>query len=97
MANFIVSYDLNGSRPSHAEMDKHLEKIGAARGRILETVWYVGHPGTVSDVFNHVASILGREDRLIVAEATEAQWQNLLKTDQSLLTAWQAHRRPAYA
>ena len=24
MANYIVSYDLNGSKPTHAEMDKHM-------------------------------------------------------------------------
>jgi hypothetical protein len=40
MANFIVTYDLNGPRPSHKEMDDHLRTLSAARGRVLETVWW---------------------------------------------------------
>lgn len=92
MANFIVSYDLNGPRPSHKEMDEHLATLGTARGRILETVWYVGYRGTALDLFRHVRSILGREDRLIVALASEAAWENLLISDASVKQAWQQNR-----
>lgn len=27
MANFVITYDLNGPRPSHKEMDEHLRKV----------------------------------------------------------------------
>lgn len=36
MANYIVSYDLNGSRPTHAEMDKHMGEAGWAHVRFAE-------------------------------------------------------------
>ena len=91
MANFIVSYDLNGPRPSHEEMDKHLEKLGAARGRILETVWYVGYPGTKQDIVNHVKSILGKEDLLLVVQASSATWTKLLVSDEALIESWTAN------
>ena len=41
MANYIVSYDLNGPRPSHNEMDEHLEKLGVALvdDQSLITAW----------------------------------------------------------
>lgn len=48
MANYIVSYDLNGSTPTHKQMDAHIaKKAGWTRGRVLETVWYrhSGQPG----------------------------------------------------
>lgn len=92
MANFIVSYDLNGPRPSHQQMDEHLEKLGVPRGRILETVWYVGHPGSLESLYEHVASILGSEDSLLVVEANEALWANLLVNQESLVSAWNENR-----
>lgn len=80
MANFIVTYDLNGPRPSHKEMDKHLEALGAAfvKGRLLETVWYVAGPTTASALRDYVKQILGKEDSLLVVEASRAAWANLL-------------------
>ena len=89
MANFIVSYDLNGSNPSHKEMDDHLGKLGATRGRILETVWYVKCQGTAAQLREYLRKILGKEDLLIVAQATSAAWTKLLVRDQSLKTAWE--------
>ena len=88
MANYIVSYDLNGNTPTHAQMDKHMESAGWARGRILETVWYVGSTMNREAVFNHINSILSTDDRLIVVEAREATFRNLLVTDKSFQDEW---------
>lgn len=88
MANYVVSYDLNGPSPSHKQMDDHLAMIGAARGRILETVWYVGYSGTQNQLLDHLKSILGKEDLIIVVEANSATWTKLLVDNQSLISAW---------
>lgn len=92
MANYIVSYDLNGPTPSHKQVDEALAKLGAARGRILETVWWVGHSGPMKSLYDSVAALLSTNDSLIVVEAKEAQWQNLLISDDSLLGAWSQNR-----
>lgn len=92
MANYIVSYDLNGSTPSHDEMDKHLQKLGAAVGRILETVWYVGYSGSLSDLYDHVKALLSSNDLLFVVEGQEATWNQLLVETGSLKTAWNQNR-----
>lgn len=91
MANYIVSYDLNGSRPTHPEMDKHMETAGWARGRILETVWYVGTDQALNDVYEHVDAILSANDQLIVVLAEGAEFRNLLISNESLLEAWTAN------
>ncbi len=88
MANFFVSYDLNGPRPSHKEMDDHLAKIGTKRGRVLETVWYVDYPGSTLQLRNHIASILGSEDLLLVIESNNAAWTSLLVDTIALQQAW---------
>jgi len=88
MANFFVTYDLNGPRPSHKEMDEHLEKLGGARGRVLETVWYIDYPGNSSQLLDHISSILGSEDLLLVIESKDAAWTSLLVDSDSLLEAW---------
>ena len=95
MANFIISYDLNGPRPSHKEMDDHLEKLGVARGRILETVWYVGYSGTKKQLLEYVKTILGKEDLLIVVEAASATWTKLLIDDKSFVSAWADNAKAA--
>jgi hypothetical protein len=92
MANFIVSYDLIGPLPSHKQMDQHLKKLGTVRKRILATVWYVGYSGNVRQLHNHVRSILGEEDRLIIVEANDAAWTNLLINGRRLLTSWRSNR-----
>lgn len=95
MANYIVSYDLNGPTPSHKQMDDHLGKIGAARGRILETVWYVGYQGTQNQLLEHIKTILGKEDLLIVVKAASATWTKLLVDDKSLVAAWAENSKAA--
>lgn len=85
MANFIVTYDLNGPRPSHKQMDDHLRALGPRflRGRILETVWYVAGPTTAPLLRDYVNRILGKEDLLLVVEASYAAWTKLLVDAQS--------------
>ena len=86
MANFIVTYDLNGPTPSHQEMDEFLARTGSNRARILETVWWLDYPGTVSDLRDHLKTILRNEDSLMVCKCTSAAWQNLLVD--GLADAW---------
>ena len=88
MANFIITYDLNGPRPSHKEMDEHLQKLVANRGRILETVWWVSYSGTAAQLRDQVKTILGKEDLLLVIEAKSAAWTSLLVESGSLVKAW---------
>jgi hypothetical protein len=92
VTNFIVSYDLNGPTPSHKQVDDLLERLGATRGRILETVWYVGWSGSRRDLYEQIDALLSRNDRLIVLEAVDATLRNLLVTSDSLIAAWEANR-----
>lgn len=88
MTNFIVSYDLNGPSPSHKQVDDLLYDLGADRGRILETVWYVGWSGTRQQLFQALNALMSRNDQLLVAEAVGMTWRNLLVADAELKSAW---------
>lgn len=88
MANFILSYDLNGPYPSHRQVDELLARIGASRFRILETVWWVKYGGTAVQLRDNLLTMLRREDRLFVAEVTNAAWHNLLIDDASFKSAF---------
>jgi len=83
MANFIVTYDLNGPRPSHKEVDEHLKKLGAgvAYARVLETVWHVAGPTTAEALRNYMAALLGSEDLVLVLDVRQAAWTKLLVPD----------------
>ncbi|RWM37916.1 hypothetical protein [Mesorhizobium sp.] len=89
MANYVITYDLNGPRPSHKEMDDHLRKLVANRGRVLETVWWVEYPGTAAQLRDQVKTILGKEDLLLVIEAKSAAWTKLLVDGPVFKTAFE--------
>lgn len=88
MANYFISYDLNGQRPTHAEMDKHLQKLGPCVLRVLETVWYVAYSGTEENLFKHANQILSNNDSLLVISASNCRWKNLLVSDEQLQQCW---------
>lgn len=89
MANFVVTYDLNGQTPSHKQMDEHLARVGANRARVAETVWWVDYSGTAAQLRDYLRTILRAEDLLLVLAVSAAAWQNLLVTDQSFKTAFE--------
>lgn len=88
MANYIVSYDLNGPTPTHQAMDKHMEKAGWTRGQILETVWYVGTSADIDAVASYVQQILSSNDSLVVVSCLGGRFQNLLIPTPNLVNAW---------
>lgn len=88
MANFIITYDLNGPLPSHKEMDEFLSRLTVNRGRVLETVWWVDYVGTAAALRDRVKTILGNEDLLLVIEANSAAWTRLLVDNDKLIEAW---------
>lgn len=89
MARYVVSYDLNGSKPTHAEMDKHIEKVTTVRARILETVWYVGaYAGTAAQLRDHIKTVLSSNDLLEVTTANDMAWTKLLITDAQMQALW---------
>lgn len=92
MANYIVSYDLNGRVPTHQQMDKHMEKVGWIRGRILETVWHVGTRATLDQVANHVGQLLSGNDSLVVVSCVGGRFKNLLIPDQKVIDAWNQNK-----
>lgn len=93
MANYLVSYDLNGSTPTHAQMDAHIAaRTDWSRGRVLETVWYIGANYDAEAVYDYFNRVLSDNDRLLVVQATFATFRNLLVTGPSLQSSWSSHQ-----
>lgn len=88
MANYFASYDLNGQKPTHKEMDDHLKKLGSCVHRVLETVWYIKTDKTKSDLYKYMNSILSNNDRVLIIVASDCTWRNLLVSDQTLKNCW---------
>jgi hypothetical protein len=89
MANYIVTYDLNGPNPSHKQMDDHLARVGANQARVLETVWWVDYSGSAAQLRDHLKTILHKEDGLLVLAVSAAAWQSLLVSDQAFKNAFE--------
>ena len=92
MANYLLSYDLNGSDPTHEDMDDHLDDSGWETARILETVWYIGAEATKKQVYEYVNSILSKNDRIIVAPVSDASFRNLLISGVDFREAWKRNK-----
>ena len=89
MANYIVSYDLNGPFPTHQQVDDLLRSISVKYGRLLETVWYLQFEGSTVELRSQIDQILSLNDRLLVIEIGDAAWRNLLVANAPLLAALQ--------
>jgi hypothetical protein len=88
MANYLITYDLNGPHPSHKRMDDLIQKISVAYGRVLETVWWVDYSGTAAQLRDRLKTILGKEDLLLVVECKSAAWAKLLVDGDAFKTAF---------
>lgn len=86
--NYFASYDLNGPRPTHCEMDDHLKKLGPCVLRVLETVWYIKTNKTEAELYQYMNSILSPNDRVLIIAASNCTWTNLLVPDQTLQNCW---------
>lgn len=86
--NYFASYDLNGQRPTHSEMDDHLKRLGPCVHRVLETVWYIRSDRTKEQLYQYMNSILSDNDRILVIVASDCIWRNLLIPDQTLKNCW---------
>ncbi len=95
MANFLVTYDLNGPHPTHKQMDDHLHALGPnfVRGRILETVWYVAGPTNASELKAYIQRMLSPNDLLIVVEVASAAWTSLLVDGAQFKATFEANQR----
>ena len=88
MTNYILSYDLNGSVPTHRQMDEHIHSACFQYGRILETVWYIRSDWTLEQLYRHINAILSPNDRVAIVEAKDMWFRNLLVSIESLQGAW---------
>ncbi|MEZ5805588.1 MAG: hypothetical protein R3E51_19495 [Rhizobiaceae bacterium] len=77
MANFVITYDLDGlASVFDKEMDDHLRKLVANRAESWRQ--YGGSPIQSGCGAASGETILGQEDLLLVIEATSAAWTKLL-------------------
>lgn len=89
MANYFVSYDLNGQHPTHPEMDAHLKKLGPCVYRVLETVWFVRNARSRDQMYGYVGSICSDNDRVLIVVASDAMWRNLLVSTEAMQKCWE--------
>lgn len=89
MPNFVVTYDLNGPRPSHKQMDDLIPTLAATYASVLETVWWLDFPGTAAGLRDRLQTILGQEDFLLVIECKSAAWTRLLVDGQAFKQAFE--------
>lgn len=90
MNNLLVSYDLNRPAPTHRMMDDHMAKAAGQVSRVLETVWLVHTPWTANQLFDYVNKILTNDDRLMVVDAKDMTFRNLLKPTTAIQQQWNA-------
>jgi hypothetical protein len=89
MNRYFLTYDLNGPRPTHAEMDKHIGRVATEYARVLETVWYFTSPFDLEQVYHRLNEALSLNDRILVVEAKNAFFRNLLVRNEALQQSWQ--------
>jgi hypothetical protein len=83
MALYLISYDI--AEKDAWEYDKLWTKLEAIEAiKILYSEWVVtGNTGTATNIYNSVAPLTQKKDRLLVQEITkDARWDKLLISDE---------------
>lgn len=76
MPNLFVSYDLINQK-NYPAVEKAIKECGTAV-RVLLSVWYIKSTYTHGAVRDHIKKVLDADDRLLVIDASNASWNNLL-------------------
>lgn len=87
MANFIVAYK-GDTLPASEKVDAHLTIQAANCGQLLPNVWWVDYHGSAAALRNWVQKILAPQDLLVVVEAKNAAWSEILVDGDVLAHAW---------
>ena len=58
-------------------MDEAVSRLGVKYARVLETVWWLESSNTAVGIRDHLQSILGKEDLLLVIDCKGAAWTKL--------------------
>lgn len=87
MANFIVVYKA-ASPPPKGRMAAHISLRAENSGQILPEAWWVHFNGKASELRNWISRMLADDDLLIVAEAKNAAWTEILVDSDVLAYAW---------
>lgn len=87
MANFIVAYKAR-TPLSRERVAAHISLQAENCGQILPEAWWVHFNGKASELRNWVSRMLADDDLLIVAEAKNAAWTEILVDSDVLAYAW---------
>lgn len=88
MANYFVAYDLDSPGQNYLLVEKAVSALGLAI-KIQYSMYYLKSNLSLADIENKIWASMDSNDRLIVIEAVNAQWNNLLPgASEAILDRW---------
>lgn len=89
MAHYIVAFDVMGGSPEVEAVTKRIQALGAETAhQMLNTVWYLKTDKSCEAIYEHVNTVLGAKDRVLVVEAKTANFRDLLTRDDKIRHDW---------
>ena len=75
--NFFIAYDLDAPGQDYRKIEKAINECGAAF-KVQLSLYYVKSTHTQAAIVEHCWKSMDKNDRLLVIEASNATFQNLL-------------------
>jgi hypothetical protein len=89
MRTYLICYDILGAKPSVAEVEHRIHALqSGGMAKLLDRVWAIKSPMTGEQIYEHVNSLLGNGDRLLVSEAPVATFRDLLTETPLIRKLW---------
>ncbi|MGC2857608.1 hypothetical protein ACM64Y_19210 [Novispirillum sp. DQ9] len=89
MAHYIVAFDVMGGAPAVDTVTKRIQALGAETAhQLLNTVWYLKTDKSCETIYEHVNTALEAKDRVLVVEASTANFRDLLTSAATLRHDW---------
>lgn len=74
--NIIISYDLISPGQDYSKVSDKIKTLGSW-AKVLESLWYLRTEFTSKQVRDALAQVTDRNDKIFVAECSDAAWSNL--------------------
>ncbi|MEO5336594.1 MAG: hypothetical protein H7841_06855 [Magnetospirillum sp. WYHS-4] len=89
MQQFIVCFDLAGKKPSVSEVEHRIDALKAAgTAKLLDRVWLIKSRMSGEQIYEHLNSVMGTADRLLVAESPSGTYRDLLTATPQVRKLW---------
>lgn len=74
---YEITYDLHVPGQNYSAVEQRINEVKSGGGRVMQSTWLITSKHTVVQIRDHIKQSLDANDKIVVAQITEAAWSGL--------------------